>query len=57
MKKIFFTEPDINKKDTIELLKKTIDNNFPNEGKLTNKLEEEAKKRQINTIVLRKNRF
>lgn len=44
MKKIFFTEPDINRKDTIELLKKTIDNNFPNEGKLTNKLEEEAKK-------------
>lgn len=44
MKKIFFTEPDIDKKDTIELLKKTIDNNFPNEGKLTNKLEKEAKK-------------
>ena len=39
MKKVCFTEPDIHRKETIKFLKETIDNNFPNEGKLTNKLE------------------
>ena len=44
MKKICFTEPDIHRKETIKFLKETIDSNFPNEGKLTNKLEKKAKK-------------
>ena len=51
MKKICFTEPDIHRKETIKFLKETIDSNFPNEGKLTNKLEKGKKNSEVQHAV------
>ena len=44
MKKISFSKPLINKKDSLSLIKKVINSNFPNEGKFTNRFEKIAKK-------------